>query len=53
MHYVPEIYQTEGVRAFWRGNSVAVIRVVPYMSITFLSYEQYKATVQVFPQTRR
>ena len=45
LHLIPEIYQTEGVLAFWRGNTAAVIRVVPYMSITFLSYEQYKAAL--------
>mmetsp|Transcript_1319 Transcript_1319/g.2199 ORF Transcript_1319/g.2199 Transcript_1319/m.2199 type:complete len:87 (+) Transcript_1319:34-294(+) len=31
---VPRIYREEGLLAFWKGNSVAVIRVVPYMSIT-------------------
>jgi solute carrier family 25 protein 42 len=47
LHYIPEIYQNEGILAFWRGNSAAVIRVVPYMSITFLSYEQYKVILHL------
>uniref|UniRef100_A0A7S4KQT8 Mitochondrial carrier protein n=1 Tax=Guillardia theta TaxID=55529 RepID=A0A7S4KQT8_GUITH len=46
MHYIPQIYRNEGVLAFWRGNSAAVIRVVPYMSITFLSYEEYKLALK-------
>ena len=39
---MPLIYKEEGVLAFWKGNTAAVIRVVPYMSITFLAYEEYK-----------
>mmetsp|Transcript_14214 Transcript_14214/g.38797 ORF Transcript_14214/g.38797 Transcript_14214/m.38797 type:complete len:311 (-) Transcript_14214:71-1003(-) len=41
-HYVPKIYKEEGLIGFWKGNGAAVIRVVPYMSITFVSYEEYK-----------
>lgn len=37
------ILREEGVLAFWKGNTAAVVRVMPYMSFTFLSYEEYKA----------
>ena len=29
--------------AFWKGNTAAVVRVMPYMSLTFLTFEEYKA----------
>ena len=43
---MPLIYKEEGVLAFWKGNTAAVIRVVPYMSITFLAYEEYKVSLR-------
>ena len=36
----------EGFLAFWKGNTAAVTRVLPYMSLTFLSYEEYRAALQ-------
>ena len=41
----PKILREEGPAAFWKGNTAAVVRVVPYMSMTFLTYEEYKATL--------
>lgn len=38
----PELVRKEGFRSLWKGNSVAVLRVVPYMSITFTAFEKYK-----------
>eukprot|EP00192_Tetraselmis_astigmatica_P020939 CAMPEP_0117683894 /NCGR_PEP_ID=MMETSP0804-20121206/20727_1 /TAXON_ID=1074897 /ORGANISM="Tetraselmis astigmatica, Strain CCMP880" /LENGTH=280 /DNA_ID=CAMNT_0005494685 /DNA_START=17 /DNA_END=856 /DNA_ORIENTATION=+ len=40
------IIRTEGVAAFWKGNSAAIVRVVPYMSITFVGFEEYKQSLQ-------
>ena len=37
------ILQNEGVAAFWKGNTAAVVRVMPYMSLTFLTFEEYRA----------
>jgi solute carrier family 25 protein 42 len=37
-----QILHNEGVLAFWKGNTAAVVRVMPYMSLTFMSYEEYK-----------
>ncbi|KAL1523542.1 hypothetical protein AB1Y20_018479 [Prymnesium parvum] len=42
LHIAPTILRDEGLLAFWKGNSAAVARVMPYMSLTFLSYEEYK-----------
>jgi len=42
---VREMYHNEGLLAFWRGNTAGVVRVVPYMSATFLCYEEYKAAL--------
>ena len=42
MHIAPQILREEGALAFWKGNTAAVVRVMPYMSLTFLSYEEYK-----------
>ena len=41
----PQILRKEGVLAFWKGNTAAVVRVMPYMSCTFLTYEEYKASL--------
>lgn len=34
-----------GFLCFWRGNGAAVIRVVPYMSITFVGFEEYRRLI--------
>ena len=39
---LPRIVREEGVLACWKGNSAAIARVVPYMSVQFLSFEQFK-----------
>jgi hypothetical protein len=41
----PRIWREEGAAAFWKGNTAAVVRVLPYMSLTFLTYEEYKASL--------
>ena len=48
-HQLPgKILREEGVRAFWKGNTAAVVRVMPYMSLTFMSYEEYKVRALAF-----
>jgi hypothetical protein len=42
MSIAPKILREEGPLAFWKGNSAAVVRVMPYMSLTFLTFEEYK-----------
>eukprot|EP00937_MAST-01D_sp_MAST-1D-sp2_P000367 g367.t1 len=39
---LPRILREEGVLGCWRGNSAAVLRVVPYMSVQFVGFEKYK-----------
>ncbi len=36
------IYKSEGVRGFWRGNSIACVRVWPYNAIQFYLYTLLK-----------
>ena len=38
---IPQIVKNEGVKSFWKGNTAAVARIVPYMSCTFVAYEEY------------
>ena len=40
---VRSIFNEGGVMGLWKGNTPAVIRVAPYMSCTFLAYEEYKS----------
>ena len=42
-HILPTIFKEEGFFGFWRGNSAAVLRVVPYMSCQFGFLEYYKS----------
>lgn len=36
------IFKEEGFRAFWKGNGVTIIHRLPYSSVNFFAYEQYK-----------
>lgn len=36
------IVNEEGFRAFWKGNLVTIAHRLPYSSVNFYSYEQYK-----------
>lgn len=38
----PQIFRSQGPLAFWKGNGAAVVRVIPFMSITFTVYEETK-----------
>jgi len=44
---VRSIFKEGGVAGLWKGNTPAVIRVAPYMSCTFLAYEEYKSNLIV------
>ena len=45
LNVAQNIWRHEGLAAFWKGNSAAVVRVIPYMSLTFLTFEEYKASL--------
>ncbi|KAL2652920.1 hypothetical protein R1flu_021048 [Riccia fluitans] len=36
------IVREEGFRAFWKGNGVTIVHRLPYSSVNFFAYEQYK-----------
>lgn len=36
------IINEEGFRAFWKGNLVTIVHRLPYSSVNFYAYEQYK-----------
>eukprot|EP01064_Diplonema_japonicum_P000168 TRINITY_DN10110_c0_g1_i1.p1 TRINITY_DN10110_c0_g1~~TRINITY_DN10110_c0_g1_i1.p1 ORF type:complete len:297 (+),score=29.77 TRINITY_DN10110_c0_g1_i1:31-891(+) len=40
------IMKGEGVLSFWKGNGVAVVRVVPYLSVQLASNDKYKEYMQ-------
>lgn len=37
------IINEEGFRAFWKGNLVTIAHRLPYSSVSFYAYEQYKS----------
>ncbi|KAM1053940.1 hypothetical protein FF1_001392 [Malus domestica] len=39
----------EGFRAFWKGNLVTIAHRLPYSSVNFYSYEQYKKFLKNVP----
>jgi solute carrier family 25 phosphate transporter 23/24/25/41 len=36
------IFRDGGMTAFWKGNGVTIVHWLPYLSINFFAYEQYK-----------
>lgn len=34
------VYREEGLRAFWKGNCVACIRIVPYSAVQLATYNR-------------
>ncbi|KAL2934280.1 Mitochondrial substrate carrier family protein B [Bienertia sinuspersici] len=48
-HEASRIVNEEGFRAFWKGNLVTVVHRLPYSSVNFYSYEQYKKFLQSIP----
>ncbi|WOL14974.1 mitochondrial substrate carrier family protein B-like isoform X1 [Canna indica] len=46
-HEASRIVYEEGFRAFWKGNLVTIAHRLPYSSISFYAYEQYKNLLQL------
>ncbi|XP_038720619.1 mitochondrial substrate carrier family protein B-like [Tripterygium wilfordii] len=42
------IVNEEGFRAFWKGNLVTIAHRLPYSSVNFYAYENYKSWLQQF-----
>eukprot|EP00808_Paulinella_micropora_P017895 g65564.t1 len=46
-HSLPmQILRNEGFLSLWKGNSAAVLRVIPYMCVTFVGFEEYKSLLK-------
>ncbi|KAK4432337.1 Calcium-binding mitochondrial carrier protein SCaMC-1 [Sesamum alatum] len=43
------IVNEEGFRAFWKGNLVTIAHRLPYSSVNFYAYEQYKSILKSIP----
>ncbi|KAI9157192.1 hypothetical protein LWI28_018231 [Acer negundo] len=43
------IISEEGFRAFWKGNLVTIAHRLPYSSVNFYAYENYKKLLHVIP----
>ena len=41
------ILANEGILSLWKGNSAAVVRVIPYMAIQFYAYDKSKDFITV------
>jgi len=39
------LYQGEGLKAFWKGNGIACVRLFPYNALQFSSFNYFKVTL--------
>ena len=44
---VKDLYNVQGVLSFWRGNTAACVRVVPYLSVQLSSNEIYRKIIPI------
>lgn len=49
VHEALRIINEEGFRAFWKGNLVTIAHRLPYSSVNFYAYEQYKKILKSIP----
>ena len=45
--FLKRTYLKNGILNLWRGNSVTMVRAVPYGAILFVSYEEYSNILRV------
>lgn len=38
-----QLYRNEGLRAFWKGNGMAALRLFPYNAVQFAAFHELKA----------
>ncbi|VDN56779.1 unnamed protein product [Dracunculus medinensis] len=42
------LYDEGGLKSFWRGNGINVVKIAPESAIKFMAYEQWKRLIQKF-----
>lgn len=42
LELIQRIATTEGIRGFWKGNLVNILRTAPFKSINFYAYDTYR-----------
>lgn len=42
LELVRKIATTQGIKGFWKGNFVNILRTAPFKAINFYSYEKYR-----------
>lgn len=42
LELIKTIAATQGIRGFWKGNFVNILRTAPFKAINFYSYEKYR-----------
>lgn len=47
-HLVKTIALTQGLRGFWKGNLVNILRTAPFKAINFCSYDTYRKQLLKF-----
>lgn len=45
---IKDVYQREGIRAFYRSYSTQLVMNLPYQSVHFLTYEFFQNWVNIF-----
>lgn len=40
-----KLYRSEGIRAFWKGNFLGCLRMMPYSSIQLMAFQRIKLTL--------
>ena len=45
--FIKRTYRREGFRALYRGNTATLARILPYASVQFSSFEQFKKLLNI------
>ena len=46
------IYQSEGLKAFWKGNGISCLRLVPYSAVQLAAFHKMLVRESSFNMTR-